>query len=170
MARKSETVEMYGYKFNIVKFDVLTASAVLANLISVYGPIFGSIIGGFLSDAAFNKTEDTDRETSANDGFMYHDRWDKLERITPPLLKATKDILLVKDGDVNVTVELNGKKRPMDDEVIDEVFEDNPLGIYKLMAEVVRFNFGSFFMEELGLGKDADFSKVKAALKKKMKF
>ena len=84
MARKSETVEMYGYKFNIVKFDVLTSSAVLANLISVYGPIFGSIIGGFLSDATFGNTEDMDREPSANDGFMYHDRWDKLERITPP--------------------------------------------------------------------------------------
>ena len=85
-------------------------------------------------------------------------------------MKATKDILLVKDGDVNATVELNGKQRPMDDETIEEVFEDNPLGIYKLMAEVIKFNFGSFFMEALGLGKNADFSKVKEALKKKMKF
>lgn len=147
---KEKKIVINNVEFNIRKYGVIDSNIKMSQLISFFGPIFGSVIGDTLSEMLIGHKSKEEIDKSASS--LFTDKWDKLERINPKSLMSMKDILIDKNY---ISVKLkDGSVVDFSDEVLEDVFADYPQGLIELMIEIGKFNFSDFFtkiIDELSL-------------------
>jgi hypothetical protein len=143
---KETKVVINKVEFNIRKFGVIDSNTKMAQLISFFGPIFGSVIGDTLSEMLIGHKSKEEIDKSAQS--LFTDKWDKLERINPRSLLSLKDVLI---DNRYISVKLkDGSVVDFSDEVLEDVFCDYPQGLIELMIDVGKFNFSDFFTKIIG--------------------
>ena len=138
---KEKIVKIGNVNFKFKRFPVLEANKRLARLMKIISPIAGSLLAKVGANL-FSDDENTKKQTTPN-GIDFFDEYDKLARLDDRMLEEISRIVL--DSDF-IEVQLrDGSYIHYGEDVLDDVFEEDPSLYLVLIMEVIKFNFNCFF-------------------------
>ena len=138
---KEKIVKIGNVNFKFKRFPVLEANKRLARLMKIISPIAGSLLAKVGANL-FSDEENTKKQTTPN-GIDFFDEYDKLARLDDRMLEEISRIVL--DSDF-IEVQLrDGSYIHYGEDVLDDVFDEDPSLYLVLIMEAIKFNFNCFF-------------------------
>ena len=138
---KEKIVKIGNVNFKFKRFPVLEANKRLARLMKIISPIAGSLLAKVGANL-FSDEENTKKQTTPN-GIDFFDEYDKLARLDDRMLEEISRIVL--DSDF-IEVQLrDGSYIHYGEDVLDDVFDEDPSLYLVLIMESIKFNFNCFF-------------------------
>ena len=160
---KAQTVKIGKTNFKFRRFPVFEANRRLTRLIQVISPIAGSILSK-VGISFFNSSDDQPKQVLDKNNPDFFDEFDKLARINPEMLEKICDIVL--DGDF-IQVQLrDGSYVNYGEDVLDDVFEEDPSLLWVLILEAIKFNFSYFFTRIVSVFSDDNKETIKSIIQK----
>ena len=134
---KEKIVKIGNVNFKFKRFPVLEADKRLARLMKIISPIAGSLLAKVGANL-FSDEENTKKQTTPN-GIDFFDEYDKLARLDDRMLEEISRIVL--DSDF-IEVQLrDGSYIHYGEDVLDDVFDEDPSLYLVLIMEAIKFNF-----------------------------
>lgn len=158
---KEQIVKIGKTNFKIRKFGVLLANEKLADLVGFIAPIAGSLlqkvgVGIFGLESGEENKKEAKKEFS--------DAFDKLARINSTSLRSIMNLLLVPEY---IEVQLrDGSYVKYGEDVLDDVFEEDPTLLLELIKVVAEINFSTFFMKIASVFLDETDTKTQSFIQK----